>query len=111
MESHMVEQNSRSGSPAHDPALADIPDGVVCARDLSGAHPGDPGRGGGEVVVGDCLTATGAETLCSSKKPAPARKVLAIAGTRAECPAATIDVQPLVRPLGRAYDVGCTGKP
>ncbi|MDX2297481.1 MULTISPECIES: hypothetical protein [Streptomyces] len=107
----MVEQNSRSGSPAHDPALPDIPDGVVCARDLSGAHPGDPGRGGGEVVVGDCLTATGAETPCSSKKPAPARNVLAIAGTRAECPAATCDVQALVRPLGRAYDVGCTGKP
>lgn len=97
--------------PTPDPALADVPDGIICARNLSGDHPGDPGRGGGQVVVGDCLTAAGAETPCASKKPAPARKVLAIAKTRAECPAATIDVQPLLHPLGSTHDIACTGKP
>ncbi|MEU2509696.1 hypothetical protein ABZ621_34025 [Streptomyces sp. NPDC007863] len=94
-----------------DPALAEIPDGIVCGRNLSDDHPGDPGRGGGQVVVGDCLTATGAETPCAAKKPAPARKVLAIVGTRADCPAATVGTQPLARPLGRTFDVVCAGKP
>jgi hypothetical protein len=34
---------------------------VVCVRFLTGPHPGDPGGGGGKVVVGDCVVVGSSE--------------------------------------------------
>ncbi len=36
--------------------FASQPAAVVCLRQLSGPHPGDPGRGGGVYRSGDCVT-------------------------------------------------------
>lgn len=42
----------------------------VCVRYLKGPHPGDPGGGGMEIRVGDCLSGTGTyrETACDSSE-------------------------------------------
>jgi hypothetical protein len=37
--------------------------GQACVRNLAGPHPGDPGKGGGILLVGDCIYSTGAQPV------------------------------------------------
>jgi hypothetical protein len=79
-----------------------------CLRNLRPPHPGDPGMGGGELVVGDCFdvrpTGTVAEAACAApagdgdEGPAgdgdavvPRHRLVARAATASECPDATVE--------------------
>ncbi|MEV0588846.1 hypothetical protein [Nonomuraea sp. NPDC050310] len=59
-------------SPQECPAPTDVLMRVeggrtACARNHVAPHPGDPGRGGGVLRAGDCLTRDGRERPCSAK--------------------------------------------
>lgn len=82
------------------------PDGIICARNLAGSHPGDPGAGGGQVVQGDCLAATGMETPCSSGGQ-DSVKVLDLVKRPEDCPDATTTMVPLPAEFGGAYRLVC----
>jgi hypothetical protein len=64
--------------------------GYFCARNLKPPHPGDPGKGGGTIDVGDCLHTKGEaidEVPCDGSGDKPQYKILQI--TRAPCPDGT----------------------
>ncbi|MFD4234021.1 hypothetical protein [Streptomyces sp. NPDC058542] len=86
-----------------------IPTNTVCGRNLSGEHPGDAGAGGGQLVEGDCVSATAQEIACASAG-ADAFKVLGLVKEKKECPAATTEPMQLMMAIGRPYDVICGGK-
>ena len=76
---------------------------IYCTRNLNAPHPGDPGGGGGGLVVGDCVFVTSsqsarllndriAETECGDGAFA---SLLALTTDAAQCPAATISRIPL----------------
>lgn len=82
-----------AGSAAGDGAL-------WCLRNLSPPHPGDPGGGGGQLVVGDCLgTATSGRSVevpCEGGDPSPEYRVGWMPDAAGACPAesvAAIDLQ------------------
>jgi len=60
---------------------------VLCVRYLSGEHPGDPGRGGGALRVGDCVppdNELALEISCADKEAA--HRVVARVKARQQCP-------------------------
>lgn len=67
-----------------------------CLRNLQPPHPGDPGVGGGQLLVGDCFNiAAGGEigeVACDgSGTAAPENRLLAVTATTAECPPETTE--------------------
>ncbi|CAM5472999.1 hypothetical protein ACFYUM_29895 [Streptomyces fimicarius] len=86
-----------------------IPTHTVCGRNLSDDHPGDAGAGGGQLVEGDCISATAKEITCASAG-AEDFKVLGLVKDKKECPAATTEPMQLMMAIGRPYDVICGGK-
>lgn len=80
-----------------------IPTNTVCGRNLTGAHPGDAGAGGGQLVQGDCVTDQAQEVPCASGT----YKVLGLVKTKAECPSGTTEPMQLTMAVGRPYDVIC----
>ncbi|MFB8024338.1 MULTISPECIES: hypothetical protein [unclassified Streptomyces] len=87
-------------------ASAGLPSKTICGRNLSGDHPGDAGAGGGQLVVGDCVDDQAKEVACASG----GNKVLALAKTAEECPAAADNPIELFPSPGRPYDAICTSK-
>ncbi|MGI5189706.1 hypothetical protein ACQEVI_16325 [Promicromonospora sp. CA-289599] len=79
---------------------------AVCARNLSDDHPGDPGMGGGQLVIGDCVDGDGAELACSSDG---ARPVTGLMVGGVECPEGTKDELPLGFDAQRSYETICLG--
>ena len=71
-----------------------------CLRNLDGPHPGDPGMGGGELVLDDCfaIDARGAitEAPCEPEPgdPTAEHRLVAVADTPDACPAGT-DTEPI----------------
>ncbi|MFJ6444241.1 hypothetical protein [Streptomyces sp. NPDC091649] len=86
-----------------------IPTNTVCGRNLSGEHPGDAGAGGGQLVEGDCVSASAREIACASAGPG-AFKVLGLVKEKTDCPGATTEPMQLMMALGRPYSVICGGK-
>ncbi|WP_228990951.1 hypothetical protein [Streptomyces sp. DH8] len=86
-----------------------IPTNTVCGRNLTGDHPGDAGAGGGQLVEGDCVSATAKEIVCASAG-ASDFKVLGLVDEKTDCPAATTEPMQLMMALGRPYNVICGGK-
>ncbi|GIH91487.1 hypothetical protein ACFFMN_30450 [Planobispora siamensis] len=78
-------------------------DRTACVRNLRGPHPGDPGRGGGVLRAGDCLTLREGERPCSAKDWYG--KVLAVVERSSACPRRSLDAIALD---GRA--VACLGE-
>lgn len=71
-----------------------------CLRNLSPPHPGDPGGGGGQLVVGDCLgtadNGRSVEVPCEGGEPSPDYRVGWMPDANGGCPAesvAAIDLQ------------------
>ncbi|MFD5870496.1 hypothetical protein [Streptomyces sp. NPDC060322] len=87
-------------------ASAGLPSKTICGRNLSDDHPGDAGAGGGQLVVGDCVDDQAKEVACASG----GSKVLALAKTAEECPAAADNPIELFPSPGRPYDAICTSK-
>ncbi|MFI1225774.1 MULTISPECIES: hypothetical protein [unclassified Streptomyces] len=86
-----------------------IPTNTVCGRNLTGEHPGDAGAGGGQLVEGDCVSATAQEVACASAG-ADGFKVLGLVKEKTDCPAATTEPMQLMMAIGRPYNVICGGK-
>ncbi|MFI6640280.1 hypothetical protein [Streptomyces sp. NPDC050504] len=86
-----------------------IPTSTVCGRNLAAPHPGDAGEGGGQLVVGDCVSSTAQEVKCASAGGSDF-KVLALAKSEATCPSGTTEPMKLTMAIGRPYDVICGGK-
>ncbi|MEU8703809.1 hypothetical protein [Streptomyces sp. NPDC048565] len=80
-----------------------IPSKTICGRNLSGDHPGDAGAGGGQLVVGDCVSDEAKEVACESG----GSKVIALTKTADECPAEADDPIELFPSPGRPYDAIC----
>ncbi|WP_223837752.1 hypothetical protein [Streptomyces venezuelae] len=87
-------------------ASSGIPTNTVCGRNLTGAHPGDAGAGGVQLVKGDCVDAQAQEVACASGG-SRAMKVLALVKTKDECPSGTNEPLRLTMSVGRPYDVIC----
>ncbi|MEU8466048.1 hypothetical protein [Streptomyces sp. NPDC029003] len=83
-----------------------IPTSTVCGRNLSGSHPGDAGAGGGQLVKGDCVSASAQEVACSSAGSGGFR-VLDLVKEKGQCPAGTTEPMELTLSVGRPYDVIC----
>ncbi|MFI8865892.1 hypothetical protein ACIGNW_03130 [Streptomyces sp. NPDC053707] len=83
-----------------------LPSKTICGRNLSGDHPGDAGAGGGQLVVGDCVSDEAKEVACGTG----GNKVLALTKTAEECPAAADNPIELFPSPGRPYDAICTSK-
>lgn len=106
-------QDAVSTAQAHCPGGTDVvfqKDGQaggetqsVCARNLSDDHPGDPGRGGGQLVVGDCVDGDGAEVPCGEG----GRTVTGLLMGGAECPDGTADELELGFDPYRSYETIC----
>ncbi|MFC6506878.1 hypothetical protein ACFQBY_06200 [Promicromonospora citrea] len=106
-------QDAVSTAQAHCPGGTDVvfqKDGQaggetqsVCARNLSDDHPGDTGRGGGQLVVGDCVDGDGAEVPCGDG----GRKVTGLLMGGAECPDGTTDELALGFDPYRSYETIC----
>lgn len=77
---------------------------AVCARNLADDHPGDPGKGGGQLVSGDCVDGDGGELACSSDG---ARKVTALIVSGMECPEGTQDKLELGYDATRSFETVC----
>jgi hypothetical protein len=82
-----------------------------CLRRLEPPHPGDPGRGGGIVRVGDCVGdpdagPPGQEAACGS--PRDWATVAAIAVNRAHCAAPAVDF--LTRPTNSSKPILCLAR-
>ncbi|MEV0891736.1 hypothetical protein [Promicromonospora sp. NPDC050262] len=77
---------------------------AVCARNLADDHPGDPGKGGGQLVSGDCVDGNGGELACSSDG---ARKVTALIVSGMECPEGTQDKLELGYDAARSFETVC----
>jgi len=76
---------------------------TLCVRNLRGPHPGDPGRGGGVLRVGDCVIdperfsfAPDPEVACADRDAA--YRVIARVAKAARCPAGTDKVLDLRQP-------------
>ncbi|WP_406148687.1 hypothetical protein [Streptomyces sp. NBC_01012] len=80
-----------------------IPSKTICGRNLSGDHPGDAGAGGGQLVVGDCVSDEAEEVACASG----GSKVIALTKTADECPAEADAPIELFPSPGRPYDAIC----
>ncbi|WP_203873453.1 hypothetical protein [Planobispora takensis] len=87
---------SKASSPkASDPERAEAgmsasrSDRTACVRNLRGPHPGDPGRGGGVLRAGDCLTLREGERPCSAE--GWYGKVLAVVERSSACPREALD--------------------
>jgi len=80
---------------------------AVCARNLSDDHPGDAGRGGGQLLAGDCVNGDGGEVACSADG---ARKVVGLVIGGIECPEGTADQLELGFDANRSYETICLGK-
>jgi hypothetical protein len=80
---------------------------AVCARNLSDDHPGDPGKGGGQLLTGDCVNGDGGEVACSADD---ARKVTGLMIGGIECPEGTADELELGFDPGRSYETICLGE-
>ncbi|MER5552852.1 hypothetical protein ABT001_14410 [Streptomyces sp. NPDC002793] len=89
-----------------DASSGGIPSKTICGRNLSGDHPGDAGAGGGQLVVGDCVSEDAKEVACASG----GSKVLALTKTAEECPAEADNPIELFPSPGRPYDAICTSK-
>ncbi|WP_069172960.1 hypothetical protein [Streptomyces griseus] len=87
-------------------ASVGLPSRTICGRNLSDEHPGDAGMGGGQLVVGDCVDDQAKEVACASG----GSKVLALAKTAEECPAAADEPIELFPSPGRPYDAICAAK-
>lgn len=105
----LIIQVSRVFGSGDDKKGGGIPTNTVCGRNLSGEHPGDAGAGGGQLVEGDCVSATAKEIACASAG-SDAFKVLGLVKEKEECPAATTEPIQLMMAMGRPYDVICGGK-
>ncbi|MFB7917989.1 hypothetical protein [Streptomyces sp. NPDC056061] len=90
-------------------ASAGIPSKTVCGRNLTGAHPGDAGAGGGQLVKGDCVNDQAKEVPCGSGKSG-VFKVLALTKKPEECPSGTDNPIELFPSPGRPYNAICTTK-
>lgn len=69
---------------------------AVCARNIDGPHPGDPGVGGAMITVGDCVSSSiafGSETACTDKESYA--KVVARVNTAKECPSTALETMEL----------------
>ncbi|MDR7382398.1 hypothetical protein [Promicromonospora iranensis] len=109
-------QDAVSVGQAHCPSGTDVvfqKDGnaggdtqVVCARNLSDDHPGDPGMGGGQLLIGDCVDKDGREVVCSSDG---AREVAGLTVGGNECPEGTKDEIELGFDAQRGYETICLG--
>lgn len=112
----LVIQDAVSVAQMHCPAGTDVvfqKDGqaggntqAVCARNLSDDHPGDPGMGGGQLLVSDCVNGDGAEVPCSE---GGARKVTGLRVGDAACPDGTADQLELGFDASRSYETICLG--
>jgi len=76
-----------------DGDIAALPE-TWCLRNLGAPHPGDPGKGGGELIEGDCFAVAGddtvAEVACDgSGGPAPEHRLLALTARTEDCPVET----------------------
>lgn len=80
---------------------------VVCARNLSGDHPGDPGKGGGQLLTGDCVNGAGDEVACATEG---ARKVAGLLMGESRCPDGTADRIELGFNPERSYETVCLGE-
>jgi hypothetical protein len=80
---------------------------AVCARNLSDAHPGDPGMGGGQLLTEDCVNGEGSEVACSADG---ARKVTGLMVGGSECPDGTADELELGFDPQRSYETICLGE-
>lgn len=87
-------------------ATSGIPSQTLCARNLTGDHPGDPGMGGGQLKEQDCVSADLAEIPCAGA-PAGALAVVSFATSVSECPAEATDPIELQFQVGRDYNVIC----
>ncbi|NED01409.1 hypothetical protein G3I55_07040 [Streptomyces sp. SID6648] len=105
----LIIQVSRVFGSGGDKKGGGIPTNTVCGRNLTGDHPGDAGAGGGQLVEGDCISATAKEIACASAG-ANDFKVLGLVKEKTECPAATTEPMQLMMAMGRPYDVICGGK-
>ncbi|WP_098008568.1 hypothetical protein [Streptomyces sp. sk226] len=105
----LIIQVSRVFGSGDDKKSGGIPTNTVCGRNLTGDHPGDAGAGGGQLVEGDCVSATAKEIACASAGGADF-KVLGLVDQKTECPAATTEPMQLMMALGRPYNVICGGK-
>ncbi|MFD8982286.1 hypothetical protein [Streptomyces sp. NPDC059564] len=103
----MIRVSVSYGSSSKDKKNSGIPTHTVCGRNLSGDHPGDPGAGGGQLVKGDCISASAQEVACSSAGSS-AFKVLDLVKEKEQCPAGTTEPMELTLSVGRPYDVICT---
>ncbi|MFD7022845.1 hypothetical protein [Promicromonospora sukumoe] len=109
-------QDAVSVAQLHCPAGTDVvfqKDGqaggntqAVCARNLSDDHPGDPGKGGGQLVAGDCVDDQGSELACASDG---ARKVTALIVSGMQCPKGTADKLELGFDASRSFETICLG--
>ncbi len=109
-------QDAVSVGQAHCPSGTDVifqKDGnaggdtqAVCARNLSDDHPGDPGMGGGQLLIGDCVDKDGREVACSSDG---AREVTGLTVAGGKCPAGTKDELELGFDAQRSYETICLG--
>lgn len=79
---------------------------AVCARNLSDDHPGDPGKGGGQLAAGDCVDDQGGELACASKG---AHKVTALIVSGMQCPKGTADKLELGFDASRSFETICLG--
>ncbi|MFD2797167.1 hypothetical protein ACFS27_26655 [Promicromonospora vindobonensis] len=80
---------------------------AVCARNLSDDHPGDPGMGGGQLVIGDCVNEDGQEAKCSAEDT---RKVAGLTIGGSKCPDGTSDRLELGFDAQRSYETICLGE-
>ncbi|QFG24009.1 hypothetical protein F7P10_25675 [Actinomadura sp. WMMB 499] len=69
---------------------------AVCARNIDGPHPGDPGAGGAMIDVGDCVKSSitmGSEIPCTDEESYA--KVVARVDTAKECPSTALETMEL----------------
>jgi hypothetical protein len=94
---------------AYDGFDTGVPVGSACLRFLTAPHPGDPGAGGGQLVVGDCIAAPGSDYVHVKEIPCAqgGENVLALLPVGGSCPAGSTDRFEMVAPNSR-YGVICT---
>ena len=93
------------------PATTGQPAAVWCMRNVRPPHPGDAGRGGGELLVGDCLAAQPdgrpAEVPCDgSAGTTPEYVVRAVPDAMGACPPGSVGSITVEVPLPGTYCVG-----
>ena len=97
--------------------MLDVPAGdagpaaLWCMRNVHPPHPGDPGKGGGELLVGDCLATQtdgrSVEVPCDgSAGVSPQYVVRASPDAMGACPAGSVGSITVEAPLPGTYCVG-----